>query len=146
MSNLESLAPSGWAPAKEGFQPITAYFAAMDFVLYLREECAFREDRIDGTLTLLLHPHKDRPVGVRLKGFRALYESVCERVPVLRKHLPFDKLVEALEVGMHNDKGDALVNDATARRRRKAYERAKELLQDAELPADEVQRLEQMTA
>ena len=146
MNNLESLAPSGWTPAREGFQPIAAYFSAMDFVLYLREDCAFREDRIDATLTILLHPQEDRAVGVRLKGFRALYESVCERFPVLRKHLPFAKLVEALEIGMRNGNGDDLVNDASARRRRKAYERAKELLRDAELPAEEVERVEKMAA
>lgn len=139
MTNM--FAPKGWSPSSEEFQPVATYFPAMDFVLYLREDCAFREDRIDRTLTLLWHPQEERAVGVRLKGFRALYEFLRAHVPHLEEKLSFVKLIAALEVGMRSGGGDALMKDAEAKRRREAYEKAKELLADATLPIREVEKI-----
>lgn len=140
MNNLQALAPSGWTPAK--FQPVATYFPAMDFAIYLKEDCSYREDRIDRGLTLLWHPYEERAVGVRLKGFRAYYEFLRAHVKDLDKKLSFVSMVAALELSMRTGDGEAIMVDAEAKRRREAYQRARELLLEVTLPSREVEMAE----
>lgn len=137
MSELQALAPSGWTPAK--FQPVATYFPAMDFAMYLNEDCSYREDRIDRGLTLLWHPYEDKAVGVRLKGFRAYYEFLRAHVADLDKKMPFVSMVAALELSMRTGAGEAMMADAEAKRRREAYQKARELLMEVTLPSREVE-------
>jgi hypothetical protein len=58
-----------------------------------------------------------------------------------KEKLPFVKLVAALEVSMRNGDGDAIMKDAAAKRRREAYERAKELLTGVRLSVEEVEKI-----
>lgn len=151
MTAMNAFAPRGWTPSNAEFRPVASYFPEMDYVLYLREDCAFREDRIDRILTLLWHPYERRAVGVHLKGFRAFYELIRANIsPNMKEEfehkVPFLSLVSLLEFCLRSGDGDALVKDAEskrrAERRREAYEQAIELLGDTTLPVGEVKRLE----
>ena len=63
-----------------GFRPVARYYPPMDFLLYLKEDCSYRADRVDQFLTLLWHPYKDELVGIKLKGIRFIYEKNKERL------------------------------------------------------------------
>ena len=57
------------------FEPRALYYETMDFLLYLQEDLPYRADRIDPFLTLLWHPYEDRAIGVKIKGFRFLFDK-----------------------------------------------------------------------
>lgn len=69
-----------WVPAERDplpeFKPMTRYFAAMDCLIYLKEECPYRAVRLNTRTTVLLHPYEDRAVGVKVKGVRYLHEKL----------------------------------------------------------------------
>lgn len=58
------------------FEPTAKYIPAMDCLIYLREDCSYRAVRLNTFQTILLHPHEDRPVGVKLKGMRFLHHRL----------------------------------------------------------------------
>ena len=63
-----------------GFRPVARYYPSMDFLLYLKEDCSYRADRVDNFLTILWHPYKDEIVGIKLKGIRVIYDKNKERL------------------------------------------------------------------
>lgn len=73
---------SAWGDGElQPFKPVARYYEAMDCVIYLLEDLAYSADRVDGFLTLLWHPHEERLIGVKLKGFRFLFgrlQAICE--------------------------------------------------------------------
>jgi hypothetical protein len=71
-SFMEQLSPR-WNPDSNGFHPVARYYPAMDHLLYLKEDCTYRADRVDEWLTLLWHPYKWDLVGIKLKGIRAIF-------------------------------------------------------------------------
>jgi len=96
------------------FEPAAQYHAAMDCVIYIKEDVAYRADRVDGYLTLLWHPREDRIVGVKLKGFCWLYT----RVRALRRPFPpgdsavgFIPLIQVLETALTARLGQILAAD-----------------------------------
>ncbi len=147
---LESLAP-GWTPGHERFKPVARYYAAMDFLLYLKEDCSCVEDRIDSRLTLLWHPYERRAVGVRLKGFRALYQhlkTILANVDgEFEKKVPFVSLVALLEMALVSGAGDKIVHDAEKQRMHEGYQKARELLSTApRMPLTEIAPSEKIAA
>ena len=65
MTYLDQLL-GGSGPAREGeFSPVSRYYPEMDYLLYLKEDCSYRADRVDGVLTLLWHPYREQLVGLR---------------------------------------------------------------------------------
>lgn len=70
----------GQTSEEGGFRPVTRYYPPMDFLLYLKEDCSYRADRVDQFLTLLWHPYKDELVGIKLKGIRVIYNKNKERL------------------------------------------------------------------
>src|SRR5947207_2789396 len=72
---LEKLTPS-WNPDSGPFKPAAKYYRAMDHLLYLQEDCAYRADRVDEWLTLLWHPHHWELVGIKLKGIHAVFKDL----------------------------------------------------------------------
>lgn len=58
------------------FSPKARYYPALDFLMYLNKDCSYRADRVDSWLTLLLDPQEDVLVGLRLKGFKFLFERL----------------------------------------------------------------------
>ena len=86
------------------FEPTAKYYHAMDFLLYLREDCSYVADRVDPFLTVLYHPDdQSRIVGIKLKGFRFLFDQFRKVVEQLNDDhfLPVVKFIEmALVAGM----------------------------------------------
>lgn len=90
---LKELSP-GHKP--DGFKPDSQYFPGMDMLVYLAEDVSYRAARVDGYLTLLMHPTENRLVGLKLKGFRYLFNEMQSRLQ-LTEH-DFIMLVEVLQV------------------------------------------------
>ena len=119
------------------FEPVAKYYKNMDFMLYLTEDCSYRADRVGQFLTILLHPTEDRAVGVKLKGFRFIFDrlrSVDERIEAGH----FYPLVKALELALVGGMGEALMNDNDKSRLTEKYEQAREIVKDAEFQTREL--------
>lgn len=56
------------------FRPVARYFAPMDCLVYLREDCSYRAVRLTEYVTVLLDPQEDTAVGVKIKGTRHVIE------------------------------------------------------------------------
>src|SRR5216684_613546 len=96
---MKEVSPSG---IKE-FTPCARYYETMDLLLYLQEDLSYRADRVDEFLTLLWHPQEDRAIGVKLKGFRFLFQRLKAALAAQNVQLGegvFMSLVAALEVAM----------------------------------------------
>lgn len=52
------------------------YIPEADMVVYLTEDCSFRNVRITSLISALIHPHEDRLVGVKLKGVRHWFDRL----------------------------------------------------------------------
>ncbi len=77
--DVTSLLPEGVAVGSiKEFIPCARYIEPMDVVVYIQEDLAYRADRVDPFLTLLWHPHEQRAIGFKLKGFRWLFANLQE--------------------------------------------------------------------
>jgi hypothetical protein len=73
---FQQLAPN-WNPGRnEPFRAVARYNSLMDHLLYLKEDCPYRADRVDKWLTLLWHPYHWELVGIKLKGIRAVFREL----------------------------------------------------------------------
>ncbi len=132
MTNLISL----WAPAAREipeFKPEARYFAAMDCLVYLQEECSYRAVRLNALTTVLLHPYDDRPVGVKLKGMHYLHEKLKKILigaGVPEAQLSGVKLISYWELALTSF-GDQETQAAERERQRLLADRAKALVKDA---------------
>ena len=114
----------------EDFVPTAKYYHTMDFLLYLREDCHYRADRVDPFLTVLYHPYEPRIVGIKLKGFRFLFDQFCKIVGRSGpKHfLPVVKFIEmALVAGV----AEAYIAE-NRERIEKSYAEARQLVEGVE--------------
>lgn len=104
VQDLFDVAEVGCGQVRGDFEPTAKYYHAMDFLLYLREDCSFVADRVDPFLTVLYHPdEQSRIVGIKLKGFRFLFEQFRKIVEDLdpEDFLPVVKFIEmALVAGV----------------------------------------------
>jgi hypothetical protein len=124
---LKEVSPHSEIPQ---FFPCARYYAPMDLLIYLQEDLSYRADRVDEFLTLLWHPSEDRAIGVKLKGFRFLFQRLTAALAAQNVQLGdgvFVSLVAALEIAM-TSLGSAVVAQAERERREQSYERARELL------------------
>jgi hypothetical protein len=85
-----------YAKAKP-FEP-TAYFdPEMDQLLYLTSNAAYRAERVDSRLTILWDAHELRIVGIKLKGFRSLFDELkAEGLVEESRFLPLCKAISML--------------------------------------------------
>ncbi len=130
MSLDHLLAQWGDIPFTE-FDPYARYYEAMDVVLYLQEDVSYRADRVDGYLTLLWHPHEDRAIGVKLKGWRHLFTRLQRIVEATGASLPdsqFVTLISALELALESGQGDDVTADAERVRKAAKYKKALEIV------------------
>ena len=119
------------------FEPRALYYETMDFLLYLQEDVPYRADRIDQFLTLLWHPHEDRAIGVKIKGFRVLFDRVrailnTKNINVSDGFVPF---VTAIEVAFTAGLGAMITLDAERKRLEESYETARTLVRSVEFDA-----------
>src|SRR4051794_18428248 len=88
---------------------------------------AYRADRVDRFLTLLWHPYEDRAVGVKLKGFRFIFERMREILQTQGVVVPGDHfmpLITAFEVAMTAGLGAAALASAERKRLDEKYAKA----------------------
>jgi hypothetical protein len=109
----------------------------MDILVYLEEDVPYRADRVDQFLTLLWHPYRDEAVGVKLKGFRFLFQRVQDFVESAGAKLDdstFVPMVAALEVALTAGLGAVITTDAERARfaeLQEKYEKARALIKRA---------------
>lgn len=122
------------------FKPVARYHREMDFLLYLTEDCSYRADRVDPFLTVLWHPTKEDLVGIKLKGFRYLFELMRSVDPDLEEQ-DFWPLVDVLRAALVDTMGQAIMDRVEEDRRRilrRRYEDAMTLAKDARIPREEL--------
>jgi|HubBroStandDraft_1064217.scaffolds.fasta_scaffold00104_23 hypothetical protein len=140
-STLKSLTAPGWNGPLGRFEPCARYYDAMDFLLYLQEDLSYRADRVDHYLTLLWHPLEDRAIGVKLKGFRYLFQRIQAIVGTHEINIletDFVPLVSALEVAMTAGLGAATMAVAEQKRREEKYETARKIIGAAKMRPEEL--------
>lgn len=121
------------------FFPVARFHPEMDIIQYLTEDCSYRAERVDGTLTLLWHPYEQRLVGVAIKGFHFLFQRVKEQHGVSDKM--FLPLVDFIQAALENGAGDEIMEEATRRKRQEQYDTAKRFTATAGVPAEELRRV-----
>jgi hypothetical protein len=128
-----------FSPGNAGFSPKACYHRSMDFLIYLNEDCSYRADRVDQFLTLLWHPHEERLVGIKLKGFLALFlaanvflESSSERP------IPLAQVLKFLECRLEMWLKDGLLDKLELDRLRARYEKAIQLSENEKVFAEPV--------
>lgn len=140
MKNLSEFGLSNDPVQLVEFRPAAKYFAAMDCLIYLREDCSYRAIRLDQMRTVLLHPYEDRAVGVKLKGLKFVkhkLDAILRSLKISPDDLPLITLWEAAFTA----EGDAATEQADIDRRKVYSERASELLREDNLvvPTGELQ-------
>lgn len=118
------------------FKPVARYYSSMDFLLFLKEDVSYRGDRVDPFLTVLWHPTEDRLVGIKLKGFRFIFERLKSILDL--KDDQFLPVVKALEIAMVGGLGQAFIDKHEKQRARELYEKAKEVSQGAHFDPKEL--------
>lgn len=123
------------------FTPSARYYGPMDYILYLEEDTAHRADRVDRFLTLLWHPYEERAIGVKLKGFRFIFERMrqileAQGTPVGDN--AFVPLITAFEVAATAGLGATLMASADRQRLDEKYARARGLIRAVHFDAREL--------
>jgi len=124
--------------ASEGqFKPVARYYANMDFLLYVNEDCSYSAERVNPFLTVLWHPQEERLVGIRLKGFKFLFERI--RAIVDFKDGDFLPLTKAFEVSLTAGMAETIMNKHTERTNL-LYEKAREFVREVDVPLQELRK------
>ena len=103
------------------FKPVAWYHAALDFLLFLSEDCSYGADRVDEQLTLLRHPNQPRVVGFKLKGFEYLFNEVKGRLGL--EEDDFSLLVATVELALVKGPVEELTAEWGAGTRGNAFDR-----------------------
>ena len=136
---IGEVAPAAYTPKDGGFGPVARYDKSMDFLLYINEDCAYRADRVDAFLTVLWHPDDERLVGLKLKGFKFLFQQLKAISDSQIKESDFLPLVKVLEIAMVGGVAEAMMQKIEDSRLRDRYAIARKFANDEELriPPDE---------
>ena len=141
---------TGHADAEAGsFTVVSRYNPDMDFFLYLTEDCAFRADRVDGFLTLLWHPQEERLVGLKLKGFRFLFQQLTKMQRLDEEEfVPLVNYIELAVMTTMTEEVLAQLGEERLRDRRDKYNRAREwaLEATATITKEEWQKVQLLSA
>lgn len=58
------------------FRPGIWYDPVSDCLIYLKEDCSYRAQVVDSSLTVLLHPNENRSVGIKLKSIKFVLQAL----------------------------------------------------------------------
>ena len=96
-----AILPAELVRSDRGFVVTARYLSSMDQLVFLESDAPYRADRVDVFLTLLWHPHEDRIIGVKIKGFGFLYNTLKKICGDFNDEsfVPFVKLLELALVG-----------------------------------------------
>jgi hypothetical protein len=141
MSTLASLWTAQQSNSIPEFRPAARYIAAMDCLIYLREDCSYRAVRLNPYQTILLHPYEDRPVGIKLKGvtflrgrLKAIFAAAKTAI-VDRAHVD---MITFWELAL-TASADDVIADAEAERQTQLGQRAREIVESMDpIPLDEI--------
>lgn len=140
-SLLQNLVSDAWkAPGAgddERFQPVARFYPNMDFLLYVSEDCSYRADRVDMFLTLLWHPYDERVVGIKLKGFRFIFDRVKATLGL--EDAQFLPLVQALEVALTGGMAEAIIRHEAQDRVVSRYNQARKIAQGVNFSVSEIE-------
>jgi hypothetical protein len=110
---------------KQAFKAEARYYSGMDFLLYLNEDCSYRADRVDSSLTLLWHPYEDKLVGLKLKGFLAICQILNDLLEdKSMEPIPVERLLKLLKFTLERRAADGLLEKLELERLRERYEKA----------------------
>ncbi len=123
----------------EKFIPVARYQPAMDSLVYINEDCSYRADRVDIYLTLLWHPYEDRLVGIKLKGFKFVFEKLKSIMSL--KDEDFLLLTKALELAMVGGAAEVIMRRAEKERIERKYKEACEFARDIKVPSEELLKI-----
>ena len=132
---LADLFPEAHQGPTNAFRPVARYNPYLDILMYLQEDCSYRADRVDVYLTVLWHPHEERLVGLKLKGFRFLFRSLQHIMGL--KDEEWLPLVKALEIALVGGVAQSLMDDVESERIQKRYEEARVLAGDVGVSPEE---------
>ena len=115
------------------FEPVARYHPHMDVLLYLKEDCGYRADRVDVYLTVLWHPQEERLVGIKLKGFKFVFHQLQSIADI--KDAQFLPLVKALEMLLVHGVAQSMMDEVEGKRIRQRYEAARDFAKGVQVPA-----------
>ena len=106
----------------ETYKPMAIYYQEADFLEYIRKDVPAVDRRVDDFLTLVLDMYSRDLIGVKLKGFRHLYERILSKGYINKdqEFIPLTELFEKMMTIVGDDIFDKI-------ERRQAYEQAIEV-------------------
>lgn len=107
------------------FKPVARYFPEMDFLIYLKKDCSYRAKRVDAFLTVLYDPYEEKLVGVKLKGFKFLFERFRAVSKLDLKDSHFVELTRVLEIAMVGGLGESMMDSYRHQRSQELWEEAR---------------------
>ncbi|HEY3797753.1 MAG TPA: hypothetical protein VGL58_05320 [Caulobacteraceae bacterium] len=122
------------------FQKATSYFAAMDSLIYLKQNVSYRAVRLSPFVTVLLHPKDDRAIGIKIKGMRHLMERARATLASANITLTDSDVLQVMTIleTAITANGDAWIEKADDERKQKLAAAAKKLAREAgSVPAAE---------
>ena len=131
-------APATGPLAPDTFFPVARFHPEMDVIQYLKEDCSYRAERVDGSLTLLWHPYESRLVGVALKGFRFLFQRAKELYGISDD--VFLPLVNFIQAALEAGAGEEIMGDAMKKKRQEQYDIAIRFAATVGVPPEELRR------
>jgi hypothetical protein len=108
------------------FKPAARYYPEMDHMLFLREDCSYRAERVGPFLDLLWHPDEDRVVGIKLWIFRFL-AGQARRIHGLQPTDPIP-VATALEISLAGGVAEGILKGANLARIMQLYEEARQAI------------------
>lgn len=126
-------------PSQPLERPTTTYVKGMDCLLFLREDCSYRADRVDVYLTVLWHPHEQRLVGIKLKGCSFLFRQIMKAMSLTEDSVI--RLVSVLELVLLAGFAEVIIHDHETKGRdrlERLYSEARGVAADAEINLREV--------
>jgi hypothetical protein len=110
-----------------GFEPFARYHEEMDFLVYVNKDCSYRAKRVDKYLTVLLDPYKDELVGIKLKGFKFLFNKFIAVLGGDIKEGDFLPVMRVFALAMVGGAGE-MIMDNFRKERAELWRRAEEFI------------------
>lgn len=131
-----------FSPVPEEFQAVAAHMSPtentawfdpnMDQLIYMKESIPYRTDRVDWFLTLFWHGQEERLVGMKFKGFRAVFDLLVKRYGLHEDD--FIPLIRFIEYGLTTSINTSALEEMARRRLEQKYSRAAEEFRDGKVP------------
>ncbi|MCH8843253.1 MAG: hypothetical protein IID61_09780 [SAR324 cluster bacterium] len=120
------------------FVPVVFYYPEMDYLMYIREDCSYRADRISRFITVLWHPHEEEKlVGIKLKGFRKMFNHAKETSALSEGE--FTQLIRWLSLALYRS-GEELIEEHERNKFQKISPQLREIAEGVSVPEPELQK------